>query len=187
MRLNQLAKIERQIRRKPPVRSIIRSAAAALLLVSIASLAHAENVNKVFDQWRVNCADAKEGGRTCALMAGLVNNKKAVIFRWAISPDKDKKGNKIVITTLTGVAVADGIAVRFGESEPVRIPFKICMPKFCAAEIPFSDTWLKTFKASKGFSVAITAANGKEIKYDLSLSKFTAAYEFYTSEATNTN
>jgi invasion protein IalB len=83
--------------------------------------------------------------------------------------------------------VSDGIAVRFGQSEPVRIPYKMCMPKFCAAEIPFSDTWLKTLKASKGLSVAITSANGKELKYDLSLSKFTAAYDFYTEEAAKAN
>jgi len=80
------------------------------------------------------------------------------------------------------VMVPEGIAVRFGESEPVRIPYKLCMPKFCAAEIPFSASWLKTFKASKGFSVTITAANGKEVKYDMSLNKFSAAYDFYTSQ-----
>ena len=168
------------------VQIFIRIAALVLGLAGLASAGHAENVNKVFDQWRVNCVDSKEDGRVCALMAGLVNNKKAVIFRWAISPDQSK-ANKITITTLTGVRVADGIAVQFGQSEPVRIPYQMCMPKFCAAEIPFSDTWLKTLKASKGFSVRIKAANGKELKYDINLNKFTAAYDFFSAEAAKTN
>ena len=120
-------------------------------------------------------------------MAGLVNAKKNVIFRWAISPDKDSKGNLITITTLTGVRVSDGIAVQFGQSDPVRIPYRLCMPKFCVAEIPFSDSWLKTLKASKGFTVRVMSANGKELKYDLNLSKFSAAYDFYTAETAKTN
>jgi invasion protein IalB len=169
------------------VRIFIRIAALVLGLVGLASAGHAENINKVFEQWRVNCVDTKDKSRDCALMAGLVNAKKAVIFRWAISPADNGKGNKITITTLTGVRVSDGIAVQFGDSEPVRIPFLLCMPKFCAAEIPFSDTWLKTLKASKGFSVRIMAANGKELKYDLSLNKFTAAYDFYSEQSAKTN
>ena len=169
------------------MRSIIRFAAAALSLAGIVSLAHAEKLNKAFDQWEVGCADPKDGKRACALVTGLVNQKKAVVFQWVISPDHEKKGNKMTITTLTGILVGNGVAVRFGDSEPVRIPYKICMPKFCEAEIPLSDSWLKTFKASKGFSATITAANGKEIKYDVSLSKFSDAFDFYTTEVAKTN
>jgi invasion protein IalB len=120
-------------------------------------------------------------------VAGLVNQKKAIVFQWLISVDPEKKGNKMTISTLTGILVGNGIAVRFGDSEPVRVPYKICMPQFCAAEIPFSDSWLKTFKASKGFTATITAANGKEIKYDVSLSKFSEAFDFYTTEVAKTN
>lgn len=165
------------------MRSIIGFAAAAAVgLTGLASLAHAENVKKSFDQWEVACVDTKDGKRACALAMALVNQKKAIVLQWLISPGPDKKGNSMSISTLTGVLVGNGISVRFGESEPVRIPYKLCMPKFCAAEIPFTDSWLKTFKASKGFSVTITAANGKEIKYDVSLSKFSDAYDFYSSE-----
>jgi invasion protein IalB len=146
-----------------------------------------ENTQKAFDQWQVICGKSQAGVTKCVLGVGLVNSKKQSVFRWTISPDKDSKANKITITTLTGVSIGEGISVRFGESEPVRIPFKLCMPKFCAAEIPFSDNWLKTFKSGKNFSVSITAANGKELKYDVSLSKFSAAYEFYTSEVAKTN
>lgn len=169
------------------VQIFIRIAALILGLSGLASSGYAENVNKVFEQWRVNCADTKNNGRVCGLMAGLVNKKKTVVFRWTISPDKEKNGNKITISTLTGVRVSDGIAVQFGQSEPVRIPFRICMPKFCDAEIPFSDTWLKTLKASKGFTVRITAANGTELKYEVGLNKFSAAYDFYTAEVAKAN
>jgi len=161
---------------------IVRIAALLLGLVGLASAGHAENVNKVFEQWRVNCVDTKDSGRSCALINGLINSKKAVVFRWAITPDKETKGNKSTITTLTGVRIADGIAVQFGESEPVRIPYTICMPNFCGAEIPFSEAWLKTFKASKGLSVRIVAANGKELKYDLNLNDFRDAFDFYSAE-----
>ncbi len=168
------------------MRSFVRTSAVALIVLGTASLAAAQSTTqKTFDQWQVICKQAEAAN--CVLAIGLVNSKKQVVFRWAISPVKDKKGNKIVITTLTGVMMADGISVRFGEGEPIRIPYKLCMPKFCAAEIPFSDNWLKALKAGKSFSASIMAANGKAIKYDVSLNKFTAAYEFYSSEAAKTN
>ncbi|MFO0994542.1 MAG: invasion associated locus B family protein [Hyphomicrobiales bacterium] len=168
------------------VRTIIRIVALGVGFFGIASVGHAEAVNKVFDQWRVNCIETKDNGRVCALMAGLVNAKKTIVFRWAISPDKESKTNQITITTLTGVRVSDGISVQFGQSDPVKVPYRLCMPKFCVAEIPFSDAWLKTLKASKGFTVRIMSANGKELKYDLDLNKFSAAYDFYTAEVAKT-
>jgi invasion protein IalB len=167
------------------VQIIIRIAALALGLVGLATAGHAEKVSKAFGQWYVICADAKSGGRNCGLVSSMVNNKKVVIFRWAVTPNKDG-GNKATITTLTGVRVSDGISVQFGKSEPVRIPYQVCTAKACVAEIPFSDTWLKTFKASKGFSVNITLANGTQRKYDLDLNKFSAAFDFYTAETAKT-
>jgi len=68
----------------------------------------------------------------------------------------------------------------------VRIPYRVRGAKACAAEIPFSDTWIKTFKASKGFSVAITLANGTERKYDVNLDQFSAAYDFYDAQVAKT-
>jgi len=166
---------------KTLARSIIGILTAGLVGISASTFASAQDEPpKTFDQWQVACR-TKDGAKECVIFSALINNKKDIVLRWAISVDQEKK-NRMTITTLTGVMVPEGIAVRFGESEPVRIPYKLCMPKFCAAEIPFSPSWLKTFKASKGFSVTITAANGKEVKYDMSLNKFSAAYDFYTSQ-----
>ncbi|MBL8906371.1 MAG: invasion associated locus B family protein [Rhizobiales bacterium] len=171
------------------MRSFVRSVSAAAILLATGSLTFAQQqgTQKAFDQWQVVCGQPQGGKAGCILGVSLINNKKETVFQWAITPDRESKGNRLVITTLTGVLIAEGIAVRFGDGEPVRIPYKLCMPKFCAAEIPFTENWLKTFKASKTFAATITAANGKELKYDVSLNQFAAAYDFYVSELAKLN
>jgi invasion protein IalB len=159
-------------------------ATAALGLTAEITHARADAVDKAFGPWRITCAEPKGEKRTCVLMVGVINNKKEPVFRWVIGPDDTGKGgHSIAITTLTGVLVADGIAVRFDQGQPVRIPYNICMPAFCAAELPFTDSWLKAFRLSKSFSSTIIAANGKEIKYDIGLEQFGQAYDFYASES----
>ena len=159
-------------------------AAAALSIASLLIPVHAEGVDKAFGPWRVTCVEPKGERRTCALMVGVINKKKVPIFRWVIGPDEEaKSGNTIAISTLTGVLVANGITVRFDQGKPVLIPYQLCMPAFCAAELPFTEAWLKSLKSSKRFSITINASSGREIKYEISLEQFSSAYDFYYSES----
>lgn len=163
---------------------------ARLLLTSLAFLgltvgygSAATKTQKNFDGWQVECNENDQGAKTCAVFIAFINNKnKAVVLGWTIGRDDKSETSKLIVRTLTGVDVSEGITVQFGGSKPVTIPYKMCMPQFCAAELPFSENWLKTMNASQKFTVTYKAANGKEVKQEVDLAGFGEAYKFYASQ-----
>jgi invasion protein IalB len=167
------------------MRGFVRFCAAlGTLLLCFGSLASAETkIQKNFDQWQVACDVDDKGNAKCAINYVLFNKQaKTVVFAWSIGPGTDPGTNKAVIRTLTGVLLPEGISVVFPNADPLKIAYKTCGPRFCFAEIPFSDSWLKAFTAQKTFSVTYKGVAGKQVKYDVSLSKFGDAYAFYTAQ-----
>ncbi len=163
--------------------------AAGLALAALSSSAFGQEaaVQKNFGQWRVEC-NPKVKENPCVLAFALIHPKdKKVAFAWSIVPDKEAGKQKAVIRTLNGTRLADGITVKFAKGEPLKIAYFTCGPRFCFSEFPFSDSWLKTFKAQKGFEVSYVAIDGKPIKHDISLDQFSQAYEFYTASLAKTN
>ena len=144
-------------------------------------------IQKNFGQWRVEC-NPKMKESPCVLAFALVHPKdKKIAFAWSIVPGKEPNSQKAVVRTLNGTRLADGLTVKFAKGDPLKIAYYTCGPRFCFAEFPFSDSWLKTFKAQKGFEVSYVAVDGKPIKHEISLDQFTQAFEFYTSNLAKTN
>ena len=168
--------------------------AAGVALAGFSSAATAQEtqgaqggVQKNFGQWRVEC-NPKMKESPCVLAFALVHPKdKKVAFAWSIVADKGADTHKSIIRTLNGTRLADGITVKFAKGDPLKIAYYTCGPRFCFAEFPFSESWLKTFKAQKGFEVSYVAVDGKPVKHDVSLDQFTQAYEFFTANLAKTN
>ena len=149
--------------------------------------AQAGKVQKTFGQWRVECNPQMKDS-PCVLVFALIHPKdKKIAFAWSIIPGKEPNTQKTVIRTLNGTLLPDGITVKFAKGDPLRIAYRTCGPRFCFAEFPFSESWLKTFKAQKGFEISYVAVDGKAVKHDVSLDQFTAAYDFYLSNVAKTN
>jgi len=143
----------------------------------------ASKTQKTFDGWQVDCNESDDGTKSCALFIAYIDNKsKSVVLGWTIAPDEKSGSAKLIVRTLTGIKVSDGIVVEFEGSEPTTIPYTICMPQYCAAEVPLSDAWLEAMNATKKFAVVYKAANGKEVKQVVDLARFAEAFKYYTSE-----
>lgn len=163
--------------------------AAGLALAGSFSAAFGqEAVQKTFGQWRVECNPKAAKESPCVLVFALIHPKdKKVAFAWSIVPDNEAGKQKAVVRTLNGTLLADGISVKFPKGDPLKIAYYTCGPRFCFAEFPFSESWLKTFKAQKGFEVSYVAVDGKQVKHDVSLDQFTQAFEFYMANLAKTN
>lgn len=155
----------------------------ALLGLTAGDSFAASKIHQNFDGWQVECKETDQGEKACAVFIVFINKQtKAVILGWTIGQDEKSPVAKIVVRTLTGVDVGAGIAVQFGGTKPVNIPYKICMPQYCAAEVPFSDNWLRTMNATPKFTVIYKAANGKDVKQEVDLKGFAKAYKFYSAQ-----
>jgi invasion protein IalB len=169
---------------KQPLRILI--ALAAMIGLGMGPGGAATKIQKTFETWQVECNESDQGQKVCGLFTAYINSQnKAVVLSWTIAHDANSDTTKLVVRTLTGIDVSQGISVQFDGSKPVTIPYKICMPQFCAAEVPFSDAWLKALKASEKFTVIYKAANGAEVKQEVGLKGFGEAYDFYVSQLTS--
>jgi invasion protein IalB len=140
-------------------------------------------IQKTFDGWQVECTEDDQGKKSCAVFIVFVQDKtKAIVLGWTIGRDSNSDLGRLVVRTLTGIDVSAGIAVQFGASKPVNIPYKTCMPQYCAAEVNFSENWLKAMNAAPKFTVIYKAANGKDVKQEIDLKGFAEAYKFYNSQ-----
>lgn len=159
-------------------------ALSAFALIAAAEAGEAQTrIQKRFDQWQVDCNEA-EKAKQCGIVFALVNsqNKEQLIFAWSIVPATEGEGHKAVIRTQTGTLLPEGISVQFGGSEPVRIQYKFCGPRFCFAEVGFSSSWEKAFLTHPSFTVSYKAATGTPLKHEVGLKQFSEAFAYYSEE-----
>lgn len=162
---------------------ILIALAAMIALVTGPSSA-ATKIQKTFGgSWQVECNESDQGEKTCGVFIAFIHSQnKAVVLSWTIARAEMSHETKLVVRTLTGIDVSQGISVQFDSSDPITIPFKICMPQYCAAEVPFSDNWLQAMKRAKKLTVTYKAANNVDVKQEVDLKNFSEAYDYYTSQ-----
>jgi invasion protein IalB len=158
-------------------------ALAAMIGLATGPSGAATKIQKTFGGWQVECNETDQGEKTCAVFIAFIHSQnKAVILNWTIGRAEKADETKLIVRTLTGIDVSQGISVQFEGSEPIVIPFKICMPQFCLAEVPFSDNWLQALKGAKKFTVTYKAANSGDVKQEVDLQGFSEAYDYYASQ-----
>ena len=136
-------------------------------------------LQKTFDQWSVECVETDK--KICGLYFRLVNPKnKRVVLSWAVVPAKE--GNLAVVRTPNGVALADGVSVKLGSAEPVRITYKTCGPVNCIGEVDFSEAWLKAFRSNESFILTYVGNNGKKFDQNVSLKGFADGFNYYVGQ-----
>jgi len=139
-------------------------------------------LQKTFDQWLVECVETDK--KVCGLYFKLVNPKnKRVVLSWAVVPRQEvSDGNRAVVRTPNGVVLADGVSVKLGKAEAIKITYKTCGPVNCIGELDFSDVWLKAFRSNQLFSLTYTANNGKKFTQEVSLKGFADGFTYYVEQ-----
>lgn len=169
--------------------SFALGAAVGLLLPAFTSTGDAlaqTRLQKTFDQWMVECVETDK--KICGLSFRLVNTKNnRTVLSWAVVPAKDAGGNLAVIRTPNGVSLADGVSVKVGNAEPVKISYKTCGPVNCIGEADFSDAWLKAFRASESFTLTYVGNNGKKFSQDISLKGFADGFSYYVEQSSTSS
>ena len=165
------------------------SLAIATALTSLAATGSADaqtRLQKAFDQWSVECVETDK--KVCGLYFRLVNAKnKRVVLSWAVVPAQGAEGNVAVVRTPNGVSLADGVLVKLGSAEPVKITYKTCGPVNCIGETVFSEAWLKAFRSAESFTLTYTANNGKKFDQDVSLKGFPDGFAYYVEQVATPN
>ena len=81
------------------------------------------------------------------------------------------------VSVPTGRMVQPGIQMQIDSNKPTRVPFGLCLPDRCIAEVPLTDAMVSSLK--RGGKMTLTSINfqRKQNPIEMTLSGFTAAYD----------
>ena len=138
---------------------------------------------KAFDGWMVNCTEAANKTKRCAMtQTRIIAKTKQLLFAWSLTRTPE---NQIVsvFTTPTGVAVRDGIRVSVDGGEPLLVPFDICGPRACQARTSLDDATFKRLAGGAKASANFVLANKRMIQTEIDLKGFKSAYAYMVEQA----
>jgi invasion protein IalB len=132
-----------------------------------------------YDNWTVTCRDPSDpkDKRICSAQLDIVqeaNNTRRVMLSWIIGLSKDG-----ALTTVlhfpTGVSIAPGIELKFGEKAPRKIPITTCEPAYCEATAPMDDGFVKDALPIVQAEAVVQASDGRQVNFAINMKGFTQA------------
>lgn len=81
------------------------------------------------------------------------------------------------IAVPSGRFIPSGVTVKIDKSKANKLPYSICLPSRCLAEIPLSKGLIKALKRGKGLTLTSVNFQNKKSPIKVSLKGFAAAFD----------
>ncbi|GAA3894240.1 hypothetical protein GCM10022228_01770 [Halomonas cibimaris] len=148
-------------------------------LMALSPTAHAQRSapamdTETFQAWEVSCpAGAPQGGCTMSQTVEDASGEPVVQVVVGNPPQLDSAA--MTVLTPLGVRLAPGLQLQVGRQEPVGVPYQVCLPQGCRADLPLRPDLLSQLKGGSTATVSLIDPNGERLDLDVSLMGFTAA------------
>ncbi|SNY93329.1 Invasion protein IalB, involved in pathogenesis [Cohaesibacter sp. ES.047] len=158
------------------------TAAAAIALVSLAApSAYAQdNTNAVPEvkNWLKFCnTDQKSQKQLCAITQEKKASTGQFLASISVRELEGAKRKALVIAITPGMLLRHGLTVQIDKGKQLKGTFSICFPNACFSDLAVDENYIEQMK--KGATISVTALNqqAQPVRFDLTLSGFTAAYD----------
>lgn len=169
-------------------RAILASAVAAGLVLSpsVSALAQEAGAGTVeedaaaedpSDNWLKVC-DELEDGRQACIMRQVVTSGGVFTGSFLLRDDPSQESRLLAVAAVPlGVLLPFGLTWQIDGGKPVRVPYMVCDPQSCAAQLVINEAYVQSLK--RGATLKLTAKNrrNQDITIDITLAGFTATYE----------
>lgn len=158
---------------------------ASALIVPMAALTAqeaADALSETYRDWVVNCrgvasVPGDQTTRACEISQELRQTADGQLVLRVVLGVGDTGGPAdVTFVTPFGVRVLDGVAVETAESNLARIDFLTCMTAGCVATGTLDAGVIDALSAGDTATVTMNATSGDEVRLDVSLSGFAAAW-----------
>lgn len=166
---------------------LARRMVPTLIIALTATAAAAEGqgptaLSETYDAWTVHCANSGEGEhiqRRCQMSQELLQQgtQQRVL---TVVVGVTEKGPKGTLLLPFGLLLSDGFRIQIADKDIVRGTYRTCLPSGCLAEIELPDATIEQLGGAETASVLMTAYSGEQVKTDVSLKSFAAAYKRLT-------
>ena len=170
---------DRALKQVKPVAAATMALAAVAVLAptqSVQAQAQATNANQ--PHWLKFCSeDAKTKKQLCAITQELKAETGQFLASVSIRELEDAKRKALVVAITPGMLLRHGLTIQIDKGKQIKGTFSICFPNACFSDVAVDSTFIDQMK--KGATIAVTALNqqAQPVRFDLSLSGFTASYD----------
>ncbi|WP_319531874.1 invasion associated locus B family protein [uncultured Cohaesibacter sp.] len=161
------------------------TAAAAVALVSLAtSSAYAQDANANAGSapepkvWLKFCnTEQKSQKQLCAITQEKKASTGQFLASISVRELEGAKRKALVIAITPGMLLRHGLTVQIDKGKQLKGTFSICFPNACFSDLAVDENYIDQMK--KGAIISVTALNqqAQPVRFDLSLSGFTSAYD----------
>ncbi|WNK21506.1 invasion associated locus B family protein [Halomonas piscis] len=132
---------------------------------------------ETFQDWEVNCpVNAGEGN--CAMTQMVEDASGEPVLRVVVGNPRQLDSAAMTILTPLGVRLAAGLQLQVDSNEPVGMPYQVCLPQGCRADLPLERELLSQIKGGSTATVSMIDPDGQRLDLDVSLMGFTAAKQY---------
>jgi invasion protein IalB len=190
------AKAAGHLREREAITIPTRSARGVLMKIQVPSIAVSLAIGAVFaisavgvsgtakaqqqpptNGWYKVCAK-QEDNDICNVQFQSVANTGQLVTAISLLEIKGKINRKsLQVTVPTGRLITPGIKVKVDDKKELTLPYFICVPQSCIAEIPLDDSIIALFKGGSGLTATSTNFQNKPNPVQITLDGFTAAFD----------
>ena len=126
----------------------------------------------------INTETGEEVPQPTVVQRMLLNEENQQVASVGIQISEDGEEKKLIIEVPVGVRLDSGLAIQIDQDNPVTMPYRVCFPLGCFAEITVADDFINKLKAGNMLAVLVRPFHSSEvIGLPFSLAGFTAAYD----------
>lgn len=127
--------------------------------------------------WYKVCAKQEEND-ICNVQFQSVANTGQLLTAISLLEVKGKINRKTLqVTVPTGRLIPPGIKLKVDDKQDVTLPYFVCVPQSCIAEVVLDDAIVAVFKSGKGMTVTSTNFRNEPNPVQITLEGFTAAFD----------
>jgi invasion protein IalB len=169
-------------------RRVARNLLAAGVLALVAAPATAEaageaqgptSLSETYDAWTVRCANQQQGDKTrrvCQMSQELMQQQtRQRVLTFAVA--QAENGARATLIMPFGLLLSDGFRIQIADEVLLRGAYRTCLPAGCVAEVELPADAIAKLEGAENVNVVMTAESGQQVKTDVSLKGFAAAYK----------
>src|SRR5690606_24580937 len=129
------------------------------------------------DNWLKVCDDLEDGRRAC-IMRQVVLNNGVFTGSFLLRDDPGQESRLLAVAAVPlGVLLPFGLTWQIDGGKPVRVPYMLCDPQSCAAQLVINEAYVNSLK--RGGVLKLTAKNrrNEDLTITINLAGFTAVYD----------
>ena len=128
-------------------------------------------------QWFKACADQGDNKICNVQNIRTADTGQLLTAVSLITVDGANKQKIFQVSVPTGRMIQAGIQMQIDTNKPTRIPYGLCLPDRCIAEVPLTDAMVSSLK--RGGKMTLTSINFQRNQnpIEMTLSGFTAAFD----------